>query len=200
MRPLPKSTDGHRSIPRFGTVDALDGGVTNLCEKVPFSIDAIVLQWKRLTKRAPWTNLSESAWVDHLPPLLTAMIEGVVCGSGSHEARRRVVEQGVLHGTHRRAAGLSVDDIYEEASHLRSATWHLLTAETRDEIGVDAFIEIIRFDAAISVATLASFTGFHRSAMGEEQDWAAIIDRLLANWEHASLIEASDQLAQADER
>jgi hypothetical protein len=185
---------------RFGTVNALDGGVTNLCEKVPLSIDTIVIEWKRLTRRAPWTNLSESDWVDHLPPLLTAMIDGVVCGSGSHEARRRVVEQGILHGAHRRVAGLTIDDVYEEATHLRTATWHLLTAETSDEFGSEAFIEVIRFDAAISVATLASFTGFHRSAMEEEQDWAAVIDRLLEHWEHASLVEASEQLAKANEQ
>jgi hypothetical protein len=183
-----------------GTVNALDGRVTNLCEKVPLSIDTIVSEWKRLTRRAPWTHLSESDWVDHLPPLLTAMIDGVVCGSGSHQARRRVVEQGILHGAHRRLAGLTIDDLYEETTHLRTATWHLLTAETSDEVGAEAFIEVIRFDAAIGVATLASFTGFRRSASGEEQDWAAVIDRLLERWEHASLVEASAQLAKASER
>jgi hypothetical protein len=169
--------------------------VTTLCEKVPRSVDAIVMEWGRRTRRPPWTNLSESDRIDHLPPLLNAMIEGVVCGSGSHEARRRVVEQGVMHGAHRRANGLSVENILDEQSQLQSAMWQLLVRESRDDIGSDAFLEIVRFDAAIGVATLASVAGFHRSATKKEQDWANTIDLLLAQWEHATLIEAGDQLA-----
>jgi len=67
------------------------------------------------------------------------MIEGVVCGKGSHEARRRVIEQAINHGTHRYAAGF-----------------------------IAAKDEKNRFDVA---------------------------DRLVSQWEHATLMIAMDQLA-----
>jgi hypothetical protein len=174
-----------------GTDDAFAPRVTTLCEKVPLSIDTIVMDWKRRTRHPPWTNLSESDWVDHLPPLLSAMIEGVVCGNGSQKSRRSVVEQGIQHGRHRYASGLSVDNILDEQAQLRSAMWRLLMTQTNNDIESDVFLEMVRFDVAIGVATLASVTGFHRSAAKQEQDWGSIIDRLLAEWEQATLMEAS---------
>jgi hypothetical protein len=168
--------------------------MTTLCEKVPLRIDSIVMEWQRRTRRPPWTKLSQTDWVDYVPPLLSAMIEGVVCGNGSHEARRRVIEQAIIHGAHRHAGGLSVENLLDEQSQLQSAIWELLIGESPSDIESETFLEIIRFDVAIGVSTLASVTGFHRSA-ANEKDWSSVIDLLLAQWEHATLMAASDQLA-----
>jgi len=97
------------------------------------------------------------------------------------------VDQGLKHGRHRYASGLSVENILDEQSQLQSAMWHLLIAQTGSDIESDVFLEIVRFDAAIGVATLASVTGFHQSATKQEQDWDTIINRLLSEWEHATL-------------
>ena len=122
--------------------------MSTLCDGLDSNISAIVAQWKQLTNRPPWTTLSESDWVDHLPPLLRAMIEGVVCHGGLHAARQRVVEQAILHGAHRRRHGLSLDNILEEQAQLRQATWRFLTEKAESVVNSAIVTEIIRLDSA----------------------------------------------------
>jgi hypothetical protein len=161
--------------------------MSTLCDGLDSNIPAIVAQWKQLTNKPPWTTLSESDWVDHLPPLLRAMIEGVLCLGGSHPARERVVEQAILHGAHRRRHGLSIDNILEEQAQLRQATWRFLTDKTESVANSEIVTEIVRLDAAISVATLASLTGFHQMEIERTREWDEVVDKLVKNWEQTSL-------------
>ncbi|HEY9225389.1 MAG TPA: hypothetical protein VIP11_02000 [Gemmatimonadaceae bacterium] len=160
-----------------------------LCNDLSGNVAAIVSDWKRLTNKPPWSTMPERDWVDYLPPLLTAMINGVICQAGSHDARRTVVERGTIHGEHRRAHGFSVEDMFEEAALLRRATWNFLTnkVESVTESGIVG--EILRLDAAISVATLAGMAGFHKVELERANRWDSIVDRLLAHWEETSLME-----------
>jgi hypothetical protein len=162
-----------------------------LCEDLEPNVSEIVTEWKRLTNRPPWSTLSHADWVDHLPPLLRAMIEGVVCNNGSHAARRQVVERAIIHGEHRRAHGLTVENILEEQSELRTATWSFLVRQV-DSVATSGIVgEILRFDATISVATLASLTGFHRHEVEQTRPWEQVIAGLLENWEHTTLTEST---------
>jgi hypothetical protein len=161
--------------------------MSTLCDGLDSNISAIVAQWKQLTNRPPWTTLSAADWVDHLPPLLRAMIEGVVCHGGSHEARQRVVEQAILHGAHRRRHGLSLDNILEEQAQLRQATWRFLTEKAESIVNSTIVTEIVRLDGAISVATIASLSGFHQAEIERTREWDEVIARLVENWEQTSL-------------
>jgi hypothetical protein len=163
-----------------------------LCDGLDANISAIVDEWKRLTDRPPWNTLPESEWVNHLPPLLRAMIAGVICNHGSHEARRNVIEKALVHGAHRRAHGLTVEIILEEQAELRTATWHFLTGKV-DSVATSGILgEILRLDAAVSVATLASITGFHRAEVERTGEWNDTVAKLLKNWERASLVDSLD--------
>jgi hypothetical protein len=117
------------------------------------------------------------------------MIEGVLCEHGSHIARRKVVEQATIHGQSRRANGLSLEIILREQSYLRAATWKFLTGQVDWEHESTIISEILRLDAAISVATLASFVGFHRREVEGNREWNRAVDELVENWEHTSLVD-----------
>jgi hypothetical protein len=165
------------------------GRMPILCEGIESNVADIVAEWKRLTDKPPWSSLSDADWVDHLPPLLRAMIAGVVCGRGSHVARQEVVDKAIIHGEHRRARGLTVEIILEEQSQLRTATWHFLTAKV-DAVATSGVVEeILRLDAAIGVATLASIRGFHRPEIERTRDWQQVISELLRDWERITLTE-----------
>ena len=69
-----------------------------LCDSKDENVGEIVAEWKRLTDREPWRSLPHSEWVDYLPVLLEAMLDASVCGTESHEGRRRVVEAAMHHG------------------------------------------------------------------------------------------------------
>ena len=163
-----------------------------LCDALEDNIAEIVEEWKRLTGKPPWATLTTSQWVDHLPPLLHAMIDGVVCGSGSHDARRKVVEAAIRHGSDRRAQGVPLDSIFEEYYQLRTATWHLLTTRAGAELGQGVVAEILRLDAAIGVATLASLRGYHRFEFEKTREWGQVIDDLVRDWEHTSLTQLAE--------
>ena len=158
-----------------------------LCESIDENVVEIVVEWKRLTNRPPWTNLTPSDWVDHLPPLLRAMIDAVICGTGSHEARVLVVQSGILHGAHRRASGLNVEVILDEYYFLRNATWKLLSGRLGTRLDYQIVAEILRLDAAIVMATLASLRGFHRIEVERTREWEQVIEDLVADWENTSL-------------
>jgi hypothetical protein len=161
--------------------------VSILCEHLDANIAEIVAEWQRLTHRPPWTSLTESQWVDHLPPLLRAMIEAAACSPGSHDARRRVVEFALVHGEHRRALELPFDILFDEHSCLRNATWRLLTDRSGPNLNDSVVAEIVRIDAAVSFATMASLRGYHKSEIETTQDWNEVIDRLVDDWENVSL-------------
>jgi len=163
-----------------------------LCDALEDNIAEIVGEWKRLTRKPPWTTLTASQWSDHLPPLLHAMIDGVVCGRGSPEARRKVVEAAIHHGAHRRALGLPMDTIFDEYYMLRTATWHLLTTRAGTKLGAGIVAEILRLDAAIGVATLASLRGYHRLEVEKTREWDQVISDLVNDWENTSLTQLSD--------
>src|SRR5262245_32751701 len=150
-----------------------------LCESLENNITSIVAEWKRLTDKPPWTSLTDSQRIDHLPPLLRAMIEGAVCGPGSHEARLHVVESAIKHGEQRRAVGFPLEAIFDEHSFLRMATWRFLTRETKSLSHSGIVAEIIRLDAAIGIATLASLRGFHRAEFERIRDWNGVISDLV---------------------
>jgi len=158
-----------------------------LCESRDENIAAIVARWKHLTDREPWRSLSPREWVDHLPPLLGAMLDAAVCGAGSHDGRRRVIEAAMQHGEHRRAAGLPVDVLFDEHSELRTAVWQFLTGHIDPDLTDDALEEIIRFDTAGTFAALGSLRGYHRREIERERDWPNEIARLVTQWEQTSL-------------
>ncbi len=115
------------------------------------------------------------------------MIEGVVCGDASHAARKDVVQQALIHGANRRTHGLSVDIVLEEQSELRAAAWRFLTDSAQPATLSEVLAEILRLDSAISIATLASLTGFHRAELERTQDWGAIVENLVDSWDRTSL-------------
>ncbi len=160
--------------------------VSILCESRAESIAEIVVEWQRLTDREPWNALSRNDWVDHLPPLLSALLDAGVCHPGSHEERRRVVEAATKHGEQRRAHDLPIDVLLEEHSALRTAVWHFLSHRLGRLAASGSLGEIIRFDAAATFAAMGSLRGYHRIEIERERDWASEIDQLVAEWEQMS--------------
>jgi hypothetical protein len=167
-----------------------------LCEPRAQNIAEIVAEWKRLTNREPWCSLPDSEWVDHLPPLLNAMFDATVCGRGSHDGRRRVIEAAMQHGEQRRSHGLPLDVLLEEHNELRTAVWQFLSrrgvgAQIDDSLG-----EIIRFDAAATFAAMGSLRGYHRREIERERNWEGEIAQIVVDWEQTSL--TGDETASID--
>lgn len=163
--------------------DAALRAVTILCESRDENIAEIVAEWQRLTDREPWRSLSHSDWVDHLPPLLEAMLDAAVCGSGSHEGRGRVIDTAMQHGEHRRAHKLPIDVLLDEHSALRTAVWRFLSRRLGPETTKDSLAEIIRFDTAGTFAAMGSLYGYHRTEIERERDWSGESARLVGEWE-----------------
>ena len=178
--------------PSVGTLGARRYAVPILCDSVDENVAEIVASWKQLTNRPPWTRLTPAQWVDHLPPLLRAMIDAVICGRGSHDARRRVVESGIIHGGHRRANDLTVEVILDEYYYLRNATWGFLQSRLGTRLDSEIVAEILRLDAAIVMATLSSLRGFHRIEVERTREWNQVIEDLVVDWENTSLTQPSE--------
>jgi hypothetical protein len=115
------------------------------------------------------------------------MLDAAVCTSASHESRRRVVEAGALHGTHRREQELTIDVLLDEHNALRNAVWHYLSRRLGDVRAGDALSEIVRFDATATFVVMASLRGYHRIEIERDRDWNREIDQIVSDWEETSL-------------
>jgi hypothetical protein len=158
-----------------------------LCGSRDENIAEIVADWKRLTDRAPWRSLSDTDWVNHLAPLLSAIFDAGVCGGGSHKCRRRVIEAAMEHGEQRRAQGLAIDVLLDEHNELRNAVWRFLSRRAGRELSDEFLAEIVRFDAAGTFAAMGSLRGYYRLEIERERDWGCESDRIVADWEETSV-------------
>jgi hypothetical protein len=124
------------------------------------------------TERDPWRRLSRAERIDHVPPLLAALLDctfgaatmagepGPVGRHAADEARRALDaarENAHTHGRHRRAQGFGEEILLEEFDLLR----HQAYMAVREHLGVDGVMSFLtRFDAALTEATVASIRGF----------------------------------------
>lgn len=144
------------------------------------NVPQIVTEFERLTGTAPWTQLTEPQLRDHLPPLLHALMDSTAGSLGSADARERAVTLAAAHGEVRRRQDFSAESLLAEYYLLRNAMWNYIDKDVRSH---DAVSSIIRLDAAVSIATLASLAGFHRDEYEQVGLWPGVLTNMLRQWE-----------------
>jgi hypothetical protein len=157
--------------------------VKSLCARLQHGIPMIVSRWREMTDREPWDTLSDHDRVNHLPSLLSALLESAAGDPMDPSCRELLLREGVTHGSQRRVHLFSPEAVLEEYHHLRRAIWEAMSA---DVTATDAVTEIIRVDSGITVATVASLHGLYR-AEPEDEPWTDIVTELAAGWSHATV-------------
>lgn len=132
-----------------GTVDP--ARVADLVAVIVHRLDAV-------TNREPWTRLSREERINHLPPLLGALLTSALVAGDQRGAGAELVENATIHGQHRRQQRFDEEILLDEYYLLRDHAYRVLRAHhTPDEI-----IEItLRLDPAITIASVASLRGYH---------------------------------------
>lgn len=147
-----------------------------LCTILSGSIAEIVARWERLVDREPWSRLTPTDRRDELPEFLTHLFDATVCGARKPDDVERLVDSATRHGEQRRRVGLDYDHVMEESALLRRAVWELAQSY-RDE-----YHEMIRVDAGLTVALMASLRGYARTELEARGEWSSTMPRLIADW------------------
>jgi len=141
--------------------------VDNCEEVIRVYVPRIVSEWRPLTEGSPWTSLTEAERVDHLPPLLRALLRGTLCEPPSDAAREESVRAAVVHGGDRRRQGFTEEQVLQEYYFLRIAVWSVIRGSETHE----SALQIARADTMLSVLSLASLQGMHREQIQALGRW-----------------------------
>ena len=109
-------------------------------------------------RREPWLRIPEQERVDHLPDLLSSLLEDALEAGDEREVPDGVREAARIHGKHRREQHFAIDVLFDEYSILRNQTLRTLwmTHQLREAERL-----IARVDRSISEATVWSMRGYH---------------------------------------
>jgi hypothetical protein len=115
--------------------------------------------------------------------LLPRLIEAA-CASADHSARELMVKCAATHGVNRRDLHFEPEAMLEEHYLLRSATWNMLHvhAAAADTIS-QATSDLLRLDAAISVATLSRMIGYYKREAVDSGTWPDALAEVIRRWE-----------------
>jgi hypothetical protein len=156
-------------------------GEAGLCGDLNAHVPAILAEWQAVAREEPWLSLPEEHRFDSIPDLLRELLRAALCGrEAAPRAYRAMVESAVEHGRQRRGQGFAHDLILSEYYLLREAVRRHL-ARTRAG-GRGAVGDLLRVDAAISVATHASVLGYHRAEIEALGRWPAVIEGVAGEW------------------
>jgi len=145
-------------------------------DDVKAHVDAILRDWERITAEEPWMSLPEHHRLDALPKVAQALCDAALTPSGgSVEAYRQFVWAAVGHGEMRRQQGFAKELLFTEHYLLRQAMWRYVTAHHLAR----AAETLVRLDAAVTVGTRASITGFHHAELQQRGRWPAVVEDIV---------------------
>ena len=135
---------------------------TSLIEPLTAYAKAITSRIGAETNRDPWTRLSDSERIDHLPPLIDALLELALCESANPDVNLTLLRSAFAHGEHHRTQGFDEEQILDEYYILRDQAYRALS----QDVGFNEALDIItRVDPAVTRATVASLCGTHGRTM-----------------------------------
>lgn len=146
-----------------------------ICEDLKSNARKLVEKWDRKTRGEPWASLPKDYRVDHLPDVLSGLVEASLCRPLDEEAHSENLWAAVNHGSQRRKQGVAEHVLFREYHLLREVIWRYL----RKQDYPDLLQAITRIDAAISLALMGSLRGFYRAELEEAGQWGETIDWLL---------------------
>jgi hypothetical protein len=158
----------------MGTRIEVTTAYMDILSRLRAGIPQIVARYQELTNRPPWTSLSESERIDHLPELLEDLLDA----DPSASAIEPLIREAVTHGSHRRVQLFTPETILEEYHALRRAMWDAASADATSREAVPAIVQV---DARISIATLGSLHGLFR-ADPENEPWDDLVAELMDSW------------------
>ncbi|HEX6965912.1 MAG TPA: hypothetical protein VF166_08930 [Gemmatimonadaceae bacterium] len=139
-----------------------------------------MLEWDQLARgNSELAKLPPDHRWDSLPETVTGLLNAALCKRPMSAAYRELVLAALQHGQDRRSAGISPDVVFREYGNLHDAIWHHLRNVLSTAHRLDA---ILKIDMAISLATRASLSGYHRAKLEETGSWAGIVDHLVDEW------------------
>lgn len=134
-------------------------------------------EWDRLARAEPQlAALDEQNRWDSLPEATAGLLNAALCNPEVVAVHRELVTAALRHGQDRQEAGVTPDVIFQEYGALHDAIWHHLQQALNGTERIDA---ILKVDMAISLATRASLSGYHRAKLEETGSWAGIVDYLV---------------------
>jgi len=139
-------------------------------------IPDIVERWAASVDRPPWSALSTSDRVDHLPPFLSRLFDWAVRDELAAGGAEAFLAAGAEHGTHRRRMHLSYDVVMEESALLRRAIWGA------DLAGITDRRTVVMVDSALTVGLLASLRGYAKPELVASGQWEGSLARLATEY------------------
>lgn len=144
--------------------------VDRLTEMVP----RIIGQWTAKVDCHPWTALTTSQRVDHLPGYLESLFEWL--RTGHHGSSYQFLESAAKHGHERRGQGLTYDVVMEESALLRRAIWECSSPSFSE------MSDMLALDSALTVGLMASLRGYARHELPAGGRWRDALEDLATEW------------------
>lgn len=141
-------------------------------------VATVTHEWVAATERAPWSRLTPSERIDHLPRLLRHLVGVVLADAPERGERAEMVKDAASHGEQRQTLDIDEEALLSEYYILRGLLWDHLR-EVFGTVGAEGYIA--RVDAALSVATAACMRGFHRAGLEAQGRWPSVLDELASD-------------------
>lgn len=155
-----------------------------LCRTLRGQVDEIaqdaIARWKEMVRLEPWAQLPEELDHDHLPDVITHLLEG--CGSAAmdYDSLKRGVAAAAQHGEHRAEQGFDESLIFREYAVLRKVLNDWL-ARVEPDTG-ERVPALVRIDAGITLLSGASLRGLYRKTLEQSGEWEGLLERYLQDF------------------
>lgn len=146
------------------------------------ALPRILADWLELPREEPWLAMPAEHRVDSFPEVTGALLDAALGPRGDAAAAEALTVAAAKHGRHRRDQGFAQELLFAEYYLLREALWRTIQsvppAHAVDDASLTAMLHL---DGAISVATRASITGYHRDELEAMGKWPAALQNILAS-------------------
>ena len=144
------------------------------CSDVHALVPEILADWQHQEAGQPWFAQPAEHGFDLLPDLIGQLLTTACCAPDDGAKYRAMLAAASDHGAQRRAQGFGQELLPTEYHLLREAVWRVLRRHAPDH----ALRAVFHVDRAITVATRASFVGYHREALAAAGRWPAALEQV----------------------
>ena len=143
-------------------------------ESIKSHLPEIVEDWQTTTKQEPWLSLPSEYRMDNLAEVIRSMVDAALGEGDRREARIRKLREAAKHGEHRMQMGFAEQVLFLEYYLIRQSLWRFVE---QHHSGSAAQV-IMRLDAAITLATVASLRGYHKATFESRGEWPDAVEQL----------------------
>ena len=152
--------------------------VHTVCESIKAHLPAILNDWCSTAEFEPWISVPPEHRASNLYQVAMALVE--VATGGDDTAQLRSVLEAARHGEQRRHMGFPESVLLSDFQLLRLVVWR----DIQQNYGhaPEGLQTISRIDTALTLATVASLRGYHRSSFAAHSAWPEHLQQWVHDW------------------